>query len=218
MSAGETRSRKAAYSSPRQQERQARILAVVREQISSVGYEAINIRELAAACGVALKTLYNLYGSKDELVLAALAGLLDDIQHQAIVLAAEPGIPRYLAYTNAIAGQIVGTPQYAEAMARLLFQAGSEHRLVEVLLGGAVRQAEECLFHAQQEGELIPGLDVKASARVLAGHQWGIVLLWSKGLVALEMLPEVMRQSALQSLIPLCGVGRRQSLELPVNN
>ena len=218
MSAGETRSRKAAYSSPRQQERQARILAVVREQISSVGYEAINIRELAAACGVALKTLYNLYGSKDELVLAALAGLLDDIQHQANVLTAEPGIPRYLAYSDAIAGQIVGTPQYAEAMAQLLFQASSEHRLVEVLLSGAVRQAEECLFHAQQEGELIPGLDVKASARVLAGHQWGIVLLWSKGLVALEMLPEVMRQSALQSLIPLCGVGRRQSLELPVNN
>ena len=218
MSAGETRSRKAAYSSPRQQERQARILAVVREQISSVGYEAINIRELAAACGVALKTLYNLYGSKDELVLAALAGLLDDIQHQANVLTAEPGIPRYLAYTDAIAGQIVASPRYADAMAKMLFQAASEHRLVEVLLGGSVGQSRECLMHAQEEGELMPGIDLEDSARVLAGHQWGMVLLWNKGLVALYRLPTVMRDSALQSLMPLCAGGRRAWLELQLNN
>ena len=218
MSATATRSRKTAYSSPRQQERQARILAVVREQISSVGYEALNIRELAAACGVALKTLYNLYGSKDELVLAASAGLLDEIQHHANVLTAEPGIPRYLAYTDAIAGQIVATPRYADAMAQMLFQAGSDHRLVEVLLGSAVRLSEECLFHAQAEGELTAGIKVEEFARVLAGHQWGMVLLWNKGLVALDMLPAVMRYSALQSLIPLCVGERRKWLELQLNN
>jgi AcrR family transcriptional regulator len=70
---------------------------VVREQISAVGYEALNIRDLAAASGVALKTLYNLYGSKDELLLAAVADLLSDVQNLEPVAGAEPGIPRLLA-------------------------------------------------------------------------------------------------------------------------
>ena len=215
MTVAVARLRKTAYSSPRQLQRQAHILAVVREQISTVGYEALNIRALAAACGVALKTLYNLYVSKDELVLAALAGLLGEIEHHSDVLNAEPGIPRYLAYTDAIAGQIINTPHYADAMSRMLFQAGSDHRVIDVLLGGAVRQSEECLRHAQEHGELIAGIPLGESARVLASHQWGIVLLWQKSLLPLETIPAAMRRSAVQSLVPLCRGGRRSWLESP---
>jgi AcrR family transcriptional regulator len=85
--------RRTNYSSPRQQERQQRILTVVREQITAAGYDGINVRDVAAASGVALKTLYNLYGSKDELMLAAVAELLSDVQQLEHVAGAEPGIP-----------------------------------------------------------------------------------------------------------------------------
>lgn len=218
MSTTPARSSRAIYSSPRQQERQQRILAVVREQISAVGYEALNIRDLAAASGVALKTLYNLYGSKDELLLTAVAELLDDVQRLEQVASAEPGIPRYLAHTEAVARQIVATPAYADTMARTLFQAGREHRLVDVLLGNTVRLAKENLYHAQVQGELIENLNLEESAQVLAGHQWSMVLLWNKGLIALESLPSAIRRSALQSLITLCRGGRRERLELQLVN
>lgn len=204
MNTSTARSGRATYSSPRQQERQKHILAVVREQISAVGYDALNIRDLAAASGVALKTLYNLYGSKDELLLAAVAELLEDVQHLEHVEGAEPGIPRYLAYIDAVAGQIVATPAYADTMARTLFQAGREHRLVNVLIGDAVRIAKESLEYAQAQGELREELNLEECAQVLAGHQWGLVLLWNKGLITLDSLPHAMRRSALQSLIPLC--------------
>ena len=55
-----------AYNSPRQIERQQRILATARREISRVGYEGLTMRGLAGASGVALKTLYNLNSSKDE--------------------------------------------------------------------------------------------------------------------------------------------------------
>jgi AcrR family transcriptional regulator len=83
---------RAATAHSRQQERQQRILTVVREQITAVGYDGINVRDVAAASGVALKTLYNLYGSKDELLLASVAELLKDVQQLDHVAGAEPGI------------------------------------------------------------------------------------------------------------------------------
>ncbi|NCF19974.1 MAG: TetR family transcriptional regulator [Haliea sp.] len=213
MSKAPARARRVSYSSPRQRERQQRILAVVREQISAVGYEALNIRDLAAASGVALKTLYNLYGSKDELLLAAVADLLSDVQNLEPVAGAEPGIPRLLAHTQAIATQIVETPAYADTMARTLFQAGRDHHLIDVMLGSSVRLVTENLQYAATQGELIENLDLKESAQVLAGHQWSMVLLWSKGLIALDSIPSAMLRSSLLSLIPLCRGERRAQLE-----
>jgi TetR/AcrR family transcriptional regulator, cholesterol catabolism regulator len=213
MSAKIARTPRANYSSPRQQERQQRILTVVREQITAVGYDGINVRDVAAASGVALKTLYNLYGSKDELMLAAVAERLSDVQQLQHVAGAAPGIPRLLAHTEAIASQIVATPAYADTMARTLFQAGPDHRLVDMLLGNSARLTEENLQHALAQGELIENLNLEDSARVLAGHQWSMVLLWNKGLIALESLPDAILRSSLLSLIPLCRGVRRAQLE-----
>lgn len=213
MSAKTVPAPRAIYASTRQQERQQRILNVVREQISAVGYDGINVRDVATASGVALKTLYNLFGSKDELLLAAVAELLSELQQMDDVADAEPGIPRLLAHTEAIARQIVATPAYADTMARTLFQAGRGQRLVDVLLGNSVRLAKKNLQQALAQDELIDNLDLAETARLLAGHQWSVVLLWNKGLIPLDLLPGAMLRSCVMSLIPICKGGRRRWLE-----
>ena len=146
-------------------------------------------------------------------MLAAVAELLSDVQQLEHVAGAEPGIPRYLAHTEAVARQIVATPAYADTMARTLFQAGRDHRLVDVLLGNSVRLLKENLQQALAQGELIENLDLEATARVLAGHQWSVVLLWNKGLIALDAVPGAILRSSLLSLIPLCRGERRAQLE-----
>ena len=40
------------------------ILAASRELIRSQGWQAVNIRSVAAACGVSVGSIYNYYGSK----------------------------------------------------------------------------------------------------------------------------------------------------------
>ena len=67
--------KRGSYSSPCQQERRQRILEAARDQITAVGYDALTMKHLAQAGGVSIKTLYSLYGSKDELMLTAVAGL-----------------------------------------------------------------------------------------------------------------------------------------------
>ena len=62
---------------PRQRERRARILQTARELIDESGYAGMTTRELAARAGVSATTLFNLYNTKEELLLAALRQQLD---------------------------------------------------------------------------------------------------------------------------------------------
>ncbi len=208
-----TRPQRGPYSSPRQEARQRRILEVAREEISLAGYDAITMQGLAQAAEVSTKTLYNLYGTKDELLLAAVADLLGNLEQQESVMGAEPGIPMLLAFNASTAAQIVDTPQYAEVMARALFQAPVGHKLVDVLLGGAVRFAAGALRAEQTAGGFAAEIDIDALADMLVAYQWGMVLMWSKGLVPIEDIGPRSGESQLMTLLPLCTPERRRALE-----
>lgn len=200
------------YSSPRQEARQRRILEVARREISSSGYDAITMQALAQAAGVSTKTLYNLYGTRDELLLAAVADLLGNLEQLPSVDAAQPGIPRLLAFTDAAFSQIVETPRYAEVMARSLFQAAPGHNLVDILLGSTLRVSRSALEVESEAGALAGSVNVDTLAVSLAAGQWGLVLLWSKGLVALDEMRERARDSLRMTLLPLCKPARRREL------
>jgi TetR/AcrR family transcriptional regulator, cholesterol catabolism regulator len=55
-----------------QNARRARIISAVLELASEGGYEAVQLREVSRRADVAIRTIYNYYGSRDELLLAAL--------------------------------------------------------------------------------------------------------------------------------------------------
>lgn len=191
------------YSSPRQEERQRRILETARREITAVGYDALTMAQLAKASEVSTKTLYNLYGSKDELLLGAVAELMGNLEHRPEVEDAVPGVPTLLAFTKIIFRQIEETPAYAEVMARAMFKAESEHRLVDLLLGNSVRFAQAQLKLAVEAGQLSTGIDIDGMSRILTGHHWGVVLMWSKGMIATSEICERALQSTQMSLSSL---------------
>lgn len=59
----------------------ADILKTSRELIQQNGWAAVNIRAVAAACGVSIGCIYNYFGSKTELVSAAVESIWNDIFH-----------------------------------------------------------------------------------------------------------------------------------------
>lgn len=58
------------------------ILAVSRELIRQKGWSAVNIRSVAAACGVSVGSIYNYFDSKSALVAAAVESVWCEIFHQ----------------------------------------------------------------------------------------------------------------------------------------
>ena len=61
---------------PRQESRRQRILAVTRDMVADYGYEGMVMSQVADRAEVSPTTLYNLYNTKDELLLEALRDLM----------------------------------------------------------------------------------------------------------------------------------------------
>ena len=57
------------------------ILEACRQLVRTDGWDAVNIRTVAAACGVAVGSIYNYFGSKAELVSATVESVWCDIFH-----------------------------------------------------------------------------------------------------------------------------------------
>jgi len=184
-----------------QQQRRERILLSTRDQLSQFGYEGLNMRELAVIADVSTSTLYNLYQSKDTLILAALEDQLADIN----VVVAETntsGLGRFLARVDAVADQIVETPKYAEAMGKMLFGADAHDPIVQLLIGSSLSFNREELAEMADCGELRQETDRNFLARSLSSTGWSTVLMWMKGYVALHDFKQEYVRNAVTMMLP----------------
>ena len=193
--------------SERQLQREDDILAAARQELTEKGYHGVTMETLAQRAGVVKKTLYNLYGSKDDLLIAAISEVIQGYRGPAP--GAARGIAAMIASRVAASRQIVATPEYADAMARALGQAEPDHPLVRILLRDAIGEYVLHLEAARADGELVPEVDVVELAEQLISQIWGLILLWQKGLVALA---EFETRSVRALVLPLHMVtqGRRR--------
>ena len=184
-----------------QQQRRERILLSTRDQLSQFGYEGLNMRELAEIADVSTSTLYNLYQSKDALILAALEDQLADI-NAVVAETNTSGLGRFLARVEAVADQIVETPKYAESMGKMLFGADAHDPIVQLLIGTSLSFNREELAEMAGCGELRQETDRNFLARSLSSTGWSTVLMWMKGYVALHDFKQEYVRNAVTMMLP----------------
>lgn len=201
------------YSSPGQQARRQRILHAARLQLERHGLAALTMQSIAESSETSLKTLYNLYGSRDLLLLAAASDLLDDLEESIPVQNSEPGIPRLLVFTQGVMKGFGYTPEYAKVIVSILVRAEKDHPNANTQLGRVQKIAFEALCVASEQGELEPGLDLEEISCLLCANQWGIALLWEKGLLGLEQLEMQANLSHYLTLTPLCRGKRKKTMK-----
>ena len=66
------------YKSHRIRERRSRILRETRHLLAEVGYEGFNVRDLCLRAEISQKTLYNIFGVKDNVISAAIREFLNE--------------------------------------------------------------------------------------------------------------------------------------------
>jgi len=197
--------------SNRQVQRAVSILAAARDELTEKGYDGVTMEALAQRAGVVKKTLYNLYGSKDALLIAAISEVIQGYRTRG--QDAESGIPAIIASRIAASRQIVATPEYAEAMTRALAQAEAGHALVRILLQDAITDHTLHLEAARANGELVPAVDVAELAEQLISQVWGLILLWQKGLVPLSEFETRSVRGLVVHLLAVTRDPRRRQLE-----
>ena len=177
------------------------------------GLVSWSMHSIAEEAGVAVKTLYNLFGSKDELVLKAGTQALSTLESSDAMADIEAGIPRLLAYVVATMEDFISAPKYADAVISTLAKADLEVQLADHHMGVVRRFAETSLKIAEQQGELRPGVDITRLATHISADQWGAVLLWVKGLLDVQALPDHVALSHYMVLMPHTTGPRHQAME-----
>lgn len=198
-----------------QQRRRARILDATRCLVIKHGYDGMIMRDVAATAEVSATTLYNLYNTKDELLLEALRERVTNTTARAVRKSGGPGCAYLLAHVSSVCQETRKSPAYVGAIAQALFRASPGDPLSDVLLIGLRRTTLMSLMVMKDQQELVPGIAIDRLATALTGSFWSVFLLWDKGLVKLTDLESVQLNGYLSLLIPavqgstLCVLERR---------
>ncbi|MBT4161679.1 MAG: TetR/AcrR family transcriptional regulator [Gammaproteobacteria bacterium] len=169
---------------PRQQDRRNKILECTRQQVAVRGYDGVNMRELADEADVSTATLYNLFKSKDDLILAASQDLLSDVVQQ--TKGSGRGIAHLVARIEAYAEMIIANPKYADAMGRMLFTAEPSAPVVNLLISQTREQSMRELREMREDNELLDDIDLERLSRDIVGVTWSVILMWMKGFIAMH--------------------------------
>jgi len=201
------------YASPVQVERRERILDETLKLLGSVAPQDISMDQIAEASGVSTKTLYNLFQSRNGLLLAAGARTREGNESYGEVLSARAGIPRIIALTQRAMDTFGESPAFMESAVSLVLGITAEEEAEYQRVGRTQEWFYEQLLVAKSEGDLLPTTDCLQLSQLMAASQWGCTLLWQKKLISLEELRQQTLLKHCLDLIPYCTAAQKRSLE-----
>ncbi len=154
-------------------ERRERILAAARSIIAESGYAGLSMRALARASQVTVPTIYNLIGSKEDVVVEAVAE-----QTRRFVSGLE-GKADLLAVIEAAVDDFVSQPAYYRGLLPAL--ASSSSIAGRQAQRAMRKQIEFALETAASAGSLEEGMDPGLLSQRIQTHFDATALQWSAG-------------------------------------
>ena len=186
-------------------ERRERILSAARELLAERGYEAITVRDLAAASRVSVPTLYNQFGSKDRLLAAAIGS------HFSGLLASAPsgdewsGAARLTAVVGLCADEVAARASYHRALLLAFMSVRETAPLQSSLAGGLADELERGLEEMRGRRQLVSW----ASPPVLARRITAACIACSVGWVMGDLNDRTLRAAMIHAAASMTlGVAR----------
>ena len=198
---------------PNQQARRTRILDAARQLVASDGYDGMIMRDVAELASVSPTTLYNLYNTKDELLLAALRDSVAESWSRSSAEVPELGFQRLMVQLHNSVEQTRESPAYARAITQALLRAGGDDQITRVLLYRNRDALELSLTAMQADGSLDPATDTTELATTLVGCFWANYMLWSKCVFDEDALEAALKRDFQRQLLPVTRGALRQTLE-----
>lgn len=177
---------------PKQEDRRRRVIKAARDLAVAGGYDAVQMREVAAEADVALGTIYRYFSSKDALLAATMAEWTAELQTVLARTPPAPGTPadRLVEVLRRACRSMAAQPRLSAALVRALASAD------EGVAAGS-RDVNERL--AAMSAEILDHLDPQTRADVLAvlGHVWYSALVgWVNGRTRMDDVGNELERAA----------------------
>ena len=167
---------------PRQEIRREKILSAARKLVASQGYEGMVMSDLAVIAGVSPTTLYNLFNTKDELLLEALRGLIVKNYERVGKVPEDTGWKYLLKVAENGAWLRRSEPEFGVAITDALLRAKPGDPLTKLLFEGVREDFLRSLTKMKSKGVLLDEVDPAHLATILVGNYWSTFILLNKGI------------------------------------
>jgi len=157
--------------------RRKRILDAARRLLIDEGVEALSMRRLAAAAEVSTRTLYNLSGTKDEILVALMGRTLDDLDDQLTQLALEDPILRSRAIVALANQRMVDEARLVKPLLLVTDRTPRDPNLIR-----RTREFQcQAIGEAMEGGALRPDLPARLLAHQIVTAQMNAARHWAHG-------------------------------------
>ena len=167
---------------PRQEIRRQKILSAARKLVASQGYEGMVMSDLAEVAEVSPTTLYNLFNTKDELLLAALRGLIVKNYEKVEKLSQDSGWKYLLKVAENGAWLRSSEPEFGVAITDALLRAKPGDPLTKLLFESVREDFLRSLKEMKSKRELRDEVDLPHLATIMVGNYWSTFILLNKGI------------------------------------
>ena len=195
------------YASPVQRERRQRILNETLSLLERETAESVSMSRIAELSDVSTKTLYNLFGSRSGLLLAAAAQTRTNILESEPLANAPEGLSRIVELTKRTMANFRAAPDFMASAMSVVVAITPDEEAQHHRIGITQQLFHESLLIAKAEGELQPGTDCLQLSQLMAASQWGVTLLWQKQLISLEALEQQAIMKHCLDLMPFAQPG-----------
>lgn len=191
-------------------ERRRRLLAASRELLRRVGYENVTMKGLAEAAGVTAPTLYNTFGSKDELLFEAVLEHYEQLLEEAGPATGVRGLDRVIAILTSTAETMIREPQYVQTLMDSFRSRPGARALGRALRLEGLQALVEAVEEMRSDGDLQEWVDPNVTATIISGLRRGVTIDWVSGRVAFDDLADMTICSA---CMMLAGVTTQEAAE-----
>ncbi|MGV6807540.1 MAG: TetR/AcrR family transcriptional regulator [bacterium] len=178
---------------PRQIQRRENILRATLKLIESTDTHGFSVRELASEADVSVATIYNIYGSKEDVIVAA----YEDFYKRAITENIRPdccGLEKIMRVFELMLTNMANKPNFARAIIATVssFSSAQEtsqekSKISREILLEANSVMEDGIREMQDKGVLID-IEPGVIAHELTKNFWGASVYWSAGELSMEQL------------------------------
>ena len=167
---------------PRQEIRRQKILSAARKLVASQGYEGMVMSDLAEVAEVSPTTLYNLFNTKDELLLEALRGLIVKNYEKVEKLSEDSGWKYLVKVAENGAWLRSSEPEFGVAITDALLRAKPGDPLTKLLFESVREDFLRSLKEMKSKRELRDEVDLHHLATIMVGNYWSTFILLNKGI------------------------------------
>jgi AcrR family transcriptional regulator len=206
------------YGSRGMAERRARILSQAQVLLDEAGVEGFTTRELSRRADVALRTLYNLFGSKEDIIAQAITERHAGLTASLSPLPPPEDLEALLSRSDWILDRAAELRRYCAAMVGVYFSPTVDQRIYDSLrmLGGG--GGPTWVERAAVSGLLIQisDADIAALNTLLTSASFANVGDWVAGRITPEEMKSRARLNFLVCIQPLARPGFRSRVALAI--